>query len=479
MMLVEGTDELTLNRAVGHIEGTALPGESGNVGIAGHRDGFFRGLQHLELGDALSLTTLAGVAHYRVAKLEVVEPSQVDVLAPTEHDGLTLVTCYPFYYVGNAPQRFIVHARQVRFERGVWELWLAISKPFIAALHGHVLGSGLEMAALPPERKSLYVASGDFTRVGNLDFFPVMKEVAGPGWKPPDPKALNEAALHQVNPFFLLEGLPNNLFSYLSALYEMMGPNGSMSSLSSCGAQALEFGDRVLRQGGAEAALIVGCGSWVDPLILFELAGLGVLSKAAEGADSFRPFDRRRDGFLAGEGAAALLLETAESAAARGARPLGRVLGAGNYQEAGVGGHIPIPEEAAVRACREALADAALAPADLAFVLPHGSGTPKGDRSELRALRGLLGEAAGAVPLSGLKPYTGHMGAASDVGELILGLRALAEGELPPTPGFERAEREFAGLDILSAARPVAGSAFLSLSHSIGGQTSATVVGAP
>ncbi len=117
VMLVEGTDELTLNRAVGHIEGTALPGESGNVGIAGHRDGFFRGLQHLELGDDLSLTTLEGVAHYQVAKLEVVEPSQVDVLAPTEHDGLTLVTCYPFYYVGHAPQRFIVHARQVRFER--------------------------------------------------------------------------------------------------------------------------------------------------------------------------------------------------------------------------------------------------------------------------------------------------------------------------------------------------------------------------
>ncbi|MEE9276724.1 MAG: beta-ketoacyl synthase N-terminal-like domain-containing protein [bacterium] len=339
--------------------------------------------------------------------------------------------------------------------------------------------AGLEMEALPPERKSLYVAAGDFTRVGHLDFFPVMQEAAGPEWKPPDPKALNEAALHQVNPFFLLEGLPNNLFSYLSALYEIMGPNGSVSSLSSCGAQALECGDRVLRQGGADAALVVGCGSWVDPLILFELAGLGVLSKAAEGADSFRPFDRRRDGFLAGEGAAALLLETAESAAARGARPLGRVLGAGNCQEAGSGGHIPIPEEAAVRACREALADAALAPADLAFVLPHGSGTRKGDRSELRALRGLLGEAAGAVPLSGLKPYTGHMGAAGDVGELILGLRALAEGELPPTPGFERAEREFAGMDIPSAARAVAGSAFLSLSHSIGGQTSATVVGAP
>jgi LPXTG-site transpeptidase (sortase) family protein len=116
VMLLDGTDELTLNRAVGHIEGTARPGETGNVGIAGHRDSFFRGLQYLEVGDDLSLTTLNGVARYEVAKLEVVDPDAVEVLAATDHDALTLVTCYPFYYVGDAPRRFIVHARQVRYE---------------------------------------------------------------------------------------------------------------------------------------------------------------------------------------------------------------------------------------------------------------------------------------------------------------------------------------------------------------------------
>ena len=116
VMLLEGTDETTLNRAVGHIEGTALPGQRGNVGIAGHRDSFFRGLAELELGDDLSLTTLDGVAHYQVAQLEVVEPTAVEVLEPTDHDALTLVTCYPFYYVGDAPQRYIVRARQVGFD---------------------------------------------------------------------------------------------------------------------------------------------------------------------------------------------------------------------------------------------------------------------------------------------------------------------------------------------------------------------------
>lgn len=116
VMVLDGTDEVTLNRAVGHIEGTAKPGEHGNVGIAGHRDSFFRGLRHLEVGDRLSLTTLDGVSHYEVERLEVVEPTAIEVLEPTDHEALTLVTCYPFYYVGEAPQRYVVRARQVRYE---------------------------------------------------------------------------------------------------------------------------------------------------------------------------------------------------------------------------------------------------------------------------------------------------------------------------------------------------------------------------
>jgi sortase A len=115
VMVLSGTDEVTLNRAVGHIEGTALPGETGNVGIAGHRDSFFRGLRHLEVGDDLKLTTLEGVAFYRVAAVDVVDPTDVEVLDPTDEPTLTLVTCYPFYYVGDAPRRYVVTAQQTRF----------------------------------------------------------------------------------------------------------------------------------------------------------------------------------------------------------------------------------------------------------------------------------------------------------------------------------------------------------------------------
>ncbi|MEM7411851.1 MAG: class D sortase [Myxococcota bacterium] len=116
VMVLDGTDETTLDRAVGRIEGTARLGEDGNLGIAGHRDGYFRGLRHLEAGDALSLTTLGGVTHYEVAQIDIVTPDRVDVLAPTDEPTLTLVTCYPFYFVGDAPQRYIVTARQTRFD---------------------------------------------------------------------------------------------------------------------------------------------------------------------------------------------------------------------------------------------------------------------------------------------------------------------------------------------------------------------------
>jgi len=106
----EGTDDLVLNRGLGWIVGTARPGEAGNIGIAGHRDGFFRGLKDIVVGDAMQLETLGQRAIYVVDEIEIVTPEQVEVLRPRAAPAITLVTCYPFYFIGDAPQRFIVHA---------------------------------------------------------------------------------------------------------------------------------------------------------------------------------------------------------------------------------------------------------------------------------------------------------------------------------------------------------------------------------
>ncbi len=108
--ILPGTDDFTLNRAVGHIEDTALPGTDGNSGIAGHRDGFFRGLKDVGPDDVIELQTLRGKEVYRVERIWVVDPTDVSVLDTTPKRALTLVTCYPFYHVGPAPQRYIVRA---------------------------------------------------------------------------------------------------------------------------------------------------------------------------------------------------------------------------------------------------------------------------------------------------------------------------------------------------------------------------------
>ena len=105
-----GSDARTLRLAVGHIPGTALPGEPGNVGLAAHRDTFFRRLRDIRPDDEVRIVTRDGTFTYRVAGTQIVEPSDVWVLDPTEEPALTLITCYPFTYIGAAPQRFIVRA---------------------------------------------------------------------------------------------------------------------------------------------------------------------------------------------------------------------------------------------------------------------------------------------------------------------------------------------------------------------------------
>jgi sortase A len=112
-MILEGTDARTLRRAVGHVPGTPLPGQQGNVAITGHRDTFFRPLLNIRKDDEIRLTTLSGSYRYLVDSVKVVEPEDTKVLDKSNDPILTLVTCYPFYFVGPAPKRFIVRAHRI------------------------------------------------------------------------------------------------------------------------------------------------------------------------------------------------------------------------------------------------------------------------------------------------------------------------------------------------------------------------------
>ena len=113
VMVREGAGSGTLQRAVGHIPGTALPGRNGNMALAGHRDTFFRPLRNIRKDDTIDLETEGGTYRYQVQSTEIVSPRDVSVLKTSKDHVLTLVTCYPFYYVGSAPKRFIVRAVQV------------------------------------------------------------------------------------------------------------------------------------------------------------------------------------------------------------------------------------------------------------------------------------------------------------------------------------------------------------------------------
>jgi sortase A len=147
--VLEGTDDLTLDRAVGHILGTASLGEPGNIGIAGHRDGFFRGLKDLQVGEAIDLYDQRRKSHYVVDDIQIVSPDDVSVLAPGTKSSLTLVTCCPFYFVGSAPLRYIVHATS------------ADSEPFKETIFGSRPQTGLftTFPTYPTPPKSTWGAS--------------------------------------------------------------------------------------------------------------------------------------------------------------------------------------------------------------------------------------------------------------------------------------------------------------------------------
>jgi sortase A len=114
VIVAEGTDDRTLDHAVGHVGGSALPGEPGNVALVGHRDTYFRGLARVRRGDEIRFVAPDGIHRYRITRTEIVSPRRVDVLDPTRTPALTLVTCFPFHVLGPAPLRFVVHAEPVR-----------------------------------------------------------------------------------------------------------------------------------------------------------------------------------------------------------------------------------------------------------------------------------------------------------------------------------------------------------------------------
>jgi len=281
---------------------------------------------------------------------------------------------------------------------------------------------------------------------------------------------LLEKGAKAVSPLSVPLMMPNAVSGALSMRYGLTGEAYGVVSACAAGAQAIGAAAKLIKAGEATAAVTAGTEAALTPL---SLAAFGALDALSETGIS-RPFDRRRDGFVMGEGAAVLVLEDAEAAQARGATVLGEVVGYGASADAH---HITAPQPeglGAVKALKRALASAGLEPGEVDYINAHGTSTPLNDRAETQAIKTCFGEAAYDVPISSTKSSIGHTLGAAGAVEAVATLLALRERLVPPTLNLEEPEE---GLDldyVPGRARPLEprgnghGSRLIGLSNAFG-----------
>lgn len=263
-------------------------------------------------------------------------------------------------------------------------------------------------------------------------------------------KTLNTKGYKRLSPFTVPAFLGNLAAGNVSIKYGFKGPLGAPVTACAAGIQAIGDGMRMIRSGEANVALVGGAEACVDPLSIAGFNALKALSTRNDApTEASRPFDQDRDGFVMGEGAGLLVIESLEHALARGAKPLAEITGYGTSADAY---HItsgPPDGSGAARAIRAALAMADLAANDIDYINAHATSTPVGDNAEVATLRNLLGAQVSGVPISSTKSATGHLlGAAGGI-ESIFTAMAVINDHLPPTLNLVTQDDTMADLDLV------------------------------
>jgi 3-oxoacyl-[acyl-carrier-protein] synthase II len=264
-----------------------------------------------------------------------------------------------------------------------------------------------------------------------------------------------------VSPLFVTMMMPNAAAGMIAMRLNARGPGFSVASACATGAHAIGEATRMVGRGEADVVVAGGTEATLNGLTIAAFKSLGALSRAGIS----RPFDARRDGFVMGEGAGALVLESAEHARARGARIRGRIAGYGASNDAF---HITEPDRegrGATAAMRGALRDADAAPADVGYVNAHGTSTPYNDKVETLALHAVFN--GGAPPVSSTKSAIGHLLGAAGAVEAVAALGAIERGLLPPTINYEEPDPE-CDLDYVPDGPREAPGLELTLSNSFG-----------
>ena len=318
-------------------------------------------------------------------------------------------------------------------------------------------------------------ANGDHERTAVI----VGSGIGGIGTVTQQAKILHERGPNRVSPFLIPMILPETASSMVAIEFGLKGPNMAVTSACATGANAIGEAYEMIRRGVADMAVAGGTEAGVVPI---SVAGFAVMRALSERNDdpehASRPFDRDRDGFVIGEGAAILVLESLEHARARGARVHAELLGYGANDDAY---HIAAPEEngTGATACMvQAMERAGVRPEQVDYINAHGTSTPLNDITETKAIKAAFGEHAHEVPVSSTKSVTGHLLGAAGALEAALCIKAMQEGIVPPTMNLENPS-EGCDLDyVANKARQVDVKVTLSNSFGFGGHNACLILSA-
>jgi len=367
--------------------------------------------------------------------------------------------------IGEDPQLWAKRGRHSRFAAG--------------AAKQAVDSSGILTKNLDPVRLGIYLGSGE----GNQDFSSFTRMVtaailhtsAGEDLSIAD---FTRVGLATLDPMTELEQEPNMPAGHLASMFDAQGPN--LNCLTACAASSQAIGEatEIIRRGDADAMISGGTHSMIHP---FGVTGFNLLTALSTRNDepqrASRPFDRLRDGFVLGEGAAMVILEELEHAKARGAQIYGEILGYGTTADAYRITDIHPEGRGAIGCMRMAIADAGIEASDVDYINAHGTSTTVNDKVETKACKEVFGEGPSGKPISSTKSMMGHLIAAAGVTELIVCLMAIRDNVLPPTINYENPD-PLCDLDYVpNEAREAKVDIALNNSFGFGGQNITLAVG--
>ncbi len=334
----------------------------------------------------------------------------------------------------------------------------------VAAAREAAAQAGLSLAGDEAERVAVLVGTG----VGGLE---TLEQGAA---------TLAERGPRRLGPFFIPMLLPNMASGQVAIALGAKGSNFAPTSACASSAHAIGEAAGMIRRGEADAAVAGGGEAPITKLGVAGFNAMGALStRNDDPAGASRPFDADRDGFVLAEGGAMLVLEERERAIARGATPLGEVVGYGSTDDAN---HIVQPApggEGAVRAMRMALTSAGIGPEDIDYVNAHGTSTPLNEKLETQALRTVFGDGLDRLPVSSTKSMTGHLLGAAAAIEAVICLAAIADSCVPPTTNFATPDPECRLDCVPNTARSAQLRHVMSSSLGFGGHNAVLIFAAP